>query len=106
MLRRPAHEVCHFFAFFPQAPIPCEWSRGQRAVANISTVPAAVPASSALRRHAPKVGAQCGNSARWDLRRGAARKGGPYRDYFIRTHTYARTGILTHALPTSLPWLG
>ncbi len=29
--------------------------------------------------------------------RGAARKGGPYRDYFIRAHTYARTGILIHA---------
>ncbi len=27
---------------------------------------ASIPAS-ALRRHAPKVGAQCGNSARWDL---------------------------------------
>ncbi len=26
--------------------------------------------ASALRRHAPKVGAQCGNSARWDLRGG------------------------------------
>jgi RNA-directed DNA polymerase len=29
---------------------------------------------------APEAGAQCVSSARWDLRGGAARKGGPYRD--------------------------
>ena len=29
---------------------------------------------------APEVGAHCGNPARWDLCRGAARKGGPYRN--------------------------
>jgi hypothetical protein len=28
--------------------------------------------------------------------RGAARKGGPYRAYVIRTHIYAPTSILTH----------
>jgi hypothetical protein len=28
--------------------------------------------------------------------RGAARKDGPYRDYFISTHIYAPASILTH----------
>jgi hypothetical protein len=37
-----------------------------------------------LRCHSPKVGAQCGNPARWDLCGGAARKGGPYRDSEMR----------------------
>jgi hypothetical protein len=49
----------------------------------------------ALRRHTPRVGAQYGNSARWDLRGGAARESGPYRDPAGRAVSSSRSWPLS-----------
>ena len=74
--------------------------------------PPRIPTRTNASTFAPEAGAQCVSSARWDLRRGPARKGGPYRDrrfksgcpdqlrgHATRAHACADTGLTAMPRP-------